>query len=144
MLCEICGERPAEGESEVDGLKLKVCSKCSKFGAKVYRPATQSSTSKPVLRDEKEVEVLPDFAERIRKAREGAGITRKEFAEKINEKQGVIEQIESGKRLPNIQVARKIEKHFSIRLLGSVVQPETKTTSLPELTLGDRVVIKKK
>jgi len=144
MQCEICGERHAVAEADVDGTKFKVCENCGRFGKLIKKPSRVKSPHAVVVREDKEDEILPDFASRVRSAREKSGLNRKEFAQKINEKLGVIEQIESGKRLPNIQVAKKIERHFNIRLLGSVVEPETTTSSLPEMTLGDQVVMKKK
>lgn len=144
MQCEICGEGRAVLKAEIDGTKFNVCEKCSRFGKVIQKPEIRSTTPRKFVNTKTEQEILPDFASRIRQAREKAGLSRKEFAQMLNETQGVIEQLESGKRLPNIKVAKKIETHFKIRLVGSVVEPETTTTCLPEMTLGDRVVMKKK
>ena len=145
MQCEICGEGRAVLKANVDGTNFEVCEKCSRFGKIIHKPEVRlRSQVRSFVNEKTEQEILPDFAQRIRQAREKAGLSRKEFAQKLNETQGVIEQLESGKRLPNLKVAKKIETQFRIRLIGSVVEPETTTTNLPEMTLGDRVVIKKK
>ncbi len=146
MQCEICGERHATVDVEIDGTKFKVCENCSRFGTVIHKqqPVVRGAHQEIPVREHYEEDILPDFAEKIRNVREKLGLSRKEFAQKVNERVGVIEQIESGRRLPNIKVAKKIEKQFNIRLLGTVVEPETKTLSLPVTTLGDRVVIKEK
>jgi len=140
-MCEICGEKVAVAEANVDGVKMKVCEGCSKFGNRIEKREVKSGRRNHIP-DEREEDILPDFPQKVRDARNAAGLTRKEFAEKLNEKVGVIENIEAGKRLPSLSLAKKIEKTFSIRLVGSITSPETKTNSLPGMTLGDLVKVK--
>ncbi|MBR9681356.1 MAG: TIGR00270 family protein [Candidatus Altiarchaeota archaeon] len=144
MLCEICGERKANSNSKIDGTNFRVCENCNRFGKVIHKPAPLKKSGSSFIEVKTELEILPDFPKRIRSAREASGLNRKEFAQRLNEKVGVIEQIESGKRLPNVQVAKKIERHFNIQLIGSVVETETQTSSLPKMTLGDQVVMKTK
>ena len=71
------------------------------------RPRTPSRT--PQIR-EPSYEVSEDFNTIIRVAREKKGWSREELAKKIYEKVSVINRIESGKMVPDIKLARKLEK----------------------------------
>ena len=136
MLCEICGERKAVTTIEIDGVELRVCSNCAKLGRKVPRKEKVSMPRKRITEKE-ELDIMPDFAEKIRRAREKMGLSREELAKKINEKESLIEKIESGKRLPDLKLARKLEKFLGIRIVGKVSGGEVVRKALPPATLGD-------
>lgn len=56
--------------------------------------------------------------------------TRKELAQKINEKPAVLESYETGKAVPNQQILNKLERNLGIKLrgkdIGSPLQSKTK------------------
>ncbi len=139
MLCEICGERKAVTTIEVDGVVLRVCSHCAKFGREVKEVKRQRDSKPTGFKEPVEEEVLPDFAERIRKAREKMKITREELAKMVGIRETLIEKYEKGKMKPEKAVARKLERVLNIVLIGKVSYSITgeSTSEGPELTLGD-------
>ncbi|MET1101990.1 MAG: multiprotein bridging factor aMBF1 [Pyrodictiaceae archaeon] len=85
-------------------------------------------------------EVVSDYAERVRKARERLGWSQKMLAERVRESENVIRRIELGKLKPTIDLARRLERVLGIKLLEPVVEePETSDRERGgfHLTLGD-------
>jgi len=173
VYCEMCG-RPIERRISkivfIEGAKLVLCPACyAKMGKrsisaeiKEYAPTlkrrlTPQSTaftrrSSPRRSRNVELdnyEVVPDFAERVRTARERLGWSQRTLAESVRESENVIKRIESGRLVPSIDLAKKLEKVLGIRLLEPIVEFESLFTSqtrqrIKELTLGDIVRIRKK
>jgi len=93
---------------------------------------------------EPQLEVVPDYDVKVKKAREEQGLTQEVLAKLVGEKLSVIKRIEMGKLKPSLDLARKLEKALKVRL---VEEPKTaKPIQQPrprlELTLGDVAVIK--
>ncbi|MCW7071488.1 TIGR00270 family protein [ANME-1 cluster archaeon ex4572_4] len=63
-----------------------------------------------------EAELAEDYGQRIKKAREKAGLKQAAFAQKINEKQSLLRKIEREEVLPSEAVRRKIERSLNISL----------------------------
>jgi putative transcription factor len=61
-------------------------------------------------------EVVQDYDDRIRGARESEGLTQKELADQLNEKASLIRKLERGDVLPSDGVQRKLEKSLEINL----------------------------
>jgi len=61
-----------------------------------------------------------NVAVRIQQARQVKGWTQKELATKINEKQNIINEYESGKALPNNQILAKLERALGVKLRGKL------------------------
>jgi len=132
-----------------------VCRRCaSRLKApKLEMPAKKSVPAK-VLKPKRtyrepivEYEVVEDFAERIKEAREAMGLTRELLARLVGEKESTIRRIESGTLIPNLDLARKLERALKIVLV--VESPlygyeESSKEERYELTLGDIVKIKKR
>lgn len=59
-----------------------------------------------------------DVCKIIQQARQAKGLSQKELATKINEKQQVVNEYESGKAIPNNQVMGKLERALGIKLRG--------------------------
>lgn len=55
-------------------------------------------------------------AQKIQKARNDLNMTRKELAQKINEKETVLAEYEKGTAIPNTQILNKIEKVLKQKL----------------------------
>jgi len=143
MFCEVCGEKKATHRSDVDGLRLAVCSGCVKFGAEVLAQGQEKKVlkKKEVLSNLKE-DILPDYAEKLRHAREERGMSLKELADSLFEKRSVIEKVEKGKMLPEDKLTRKLEKFFGIKLKGVVDLPhQGKSLNFPKATLGDLATV---
>lgn len=91
-------------------------------------------------------EIATDYDERIRRARESAGLSQAELADQLNEKASFIRKLERGESLPNDTIRRKLERALEIDLAegGSGSDEEEWSTgdSASGMTLGD--VVKRK
>jgi putative transcription factor len=168
MQCEMCGEtiRGAPKLVRVEGAELSVCSKCEKFGTEVQQvrrtdirvpqrgaaaraaPSPASGTAqvryKRDMFDFMEGDVVDDYAARIRHAREEKGLSQKDLAMQLKEKEHLIRKIENSDLIPEEDVRKKLEKALDIRLLDAPVsEDEKKVPSRLTPTLGDLTVIRK-
>ncbi|MBW3004231.1 multiprotein bridging factor aMBF1 [Candidatus Woesearchaeota archaeon] len=147
MNCEMCGKQAELYTATIEGINLKVCERCAGHGkiiakAKpkiIPRKIKRAAIQKPVETELVEA-VLEDFAKRIRDARTKAGMTQKEFAKKINEKESLLHKMETGSFIPSIPTAKKLEKVLKIKLTEQreeekVVMP--KTGKGGAMTIGD-------
>jgi len=144
MLCEMCGnDVETTSRIRVEGTILALCPACSKFGTIVDPPpAAAAPVSHPAARpggalgapatrgvrtgrrlEERdlyveigELELAPDWARRVRVAREAVVWTPEDLAKKLNEKKSVVLKLESGGFHPSDQLVRKIEHLLKIRL----------------------------
>ncbi|MEM1659708.1 MAG: multiprotein bridging factor aMBF1 [Candidatus Bathyarchaeia archaeon] len=163
MRCEVCG-RKIQGKpvkAIIEGAKLTVCNDCSRHGKIVLEEIKQSmpipiqkttsATTKTAQMKmhkvkaedilEENLELVEDFAQRIRQARERLGLTQEDLGKKINEKASLLKKIESGKLKPDNRLAAKIEHALRIKLLIPSKCDMT-TSLLPKpksqgLTFGD-------
>jgi putative transcription factor len=168
MQCEMCGE-PIRGVPKlvrVEGAELSVCSKCEKFGTEVQqvrrtdirvsqktagaRPAPAPASGTVQIRykrdmfDYMEGEIVDDYAARIRHAREEKGLSQKDLAMQMKEKEHLIRKIENSELIPEEGVRRKLEKALGIRLIDAPTsEDEKKVPSKLTPTLGDLTVIRK-
>jgi putative transcription factor len=148
MMCEICG-RPIKGKGRqifVENAKLTVCKNCARYGTAV-KQKPQKSIQKVISRKKREdYEVREDYSSMVRKAREKQGLTQKELAKQINEKESVIHRVETGHMRPSRKLARKLEHALEIKLLEKVSEPEIphRRRHSDELTIGDIIRIKKR
>ncbi|MDD3406817.1 MAG: multiprotein bridging factor aMBF1 [Methanomicrobium sp.] len=163
--CEVCGEviRGKPILVSIGGTKMSVCPKCSKLGTPVEQPGSEirtqisgkiktvsagrtSTVPKKRTRDVfdlMEGEIAEDFSERIREARIEKGMSQKDLALEMKEKEGLIKKIEKG-MIPEDDVRKKLEETLGISLLDSVDTTEKrgKTGSITP-TLGDVMKFKK-
>jgi len=84
----------------------------------------QASAAKNTAKLDRETEELHhdhvtlDVAKLIMQGRQAKQFTQKDLAQKINEKQQVINEYESGRAIPNNQVMGKLERALGIKLRG--------------------------
>ncbi|HQK55394.1 MAG TPA: multiprotein bridging factor aMBF1 [Methanolinea sp.] len=160
MQCELCGGKIV-GPSKtvrVEGAELVVCANCARYGTEVQMTARaqpragtgpRAGRSVPVRRSKDvfdliEGEIVEDYGERIRAARMERGLSQKDLAMQLKEKELLIKKIEKGDLIPEDEVRRKLEKALGIRLIDSPADDEGKRgggTVVP--TLGDVISIKK-
>ncbi len=168
VYCEMCGRPVHRREAYIvylEGTRLVVCPACysriAKRASKALpyteamrrpKPAARRPGPRPRARPRRasldEFEVVPDYAERVRRAREKLGWSQRTLAQAVREGENVIKRIEAGRLTPSIDLARRLEKVLGIKLLEPVV--EESHAALPpaervkDITLGDIVIVRKK
>ena len=121
MQCEICGKNKAEFETQIDGVKMLVCSHCKSFGQNSQtiskKPFQIQTKEKPLGRELDEgLEISQEFGQKIRNARQKLGLTLKELASKLYEKESTLQRIENNSLLPSETQIKKLEKELKIKL----------------------------
>ncbi|ALU11951.1 XRE family transcriptional regulator [Ignicoccus islandicus DSM 13165] len=156
LYCEMCGS-PIEGKAYrvvVEGTEMLLCERCYRS---VRAKAVPTTTKKKVEKKEErkvekpkkkvvEYEIVEDYYERVREARERLGMSRAELGMKVGVGENVIKRIELGRLEPDLELAKKLEKALNVKLIRKVEYTEEEgQAKLPseELTLGDIVVIRK-
>ena len=165
----MCGaEKSSLTTTKVEGAELELCGDCKDFGTEVRTESsgssgstkystssssgdssassssTSSSSSSTRRRrdmfDEMDT-MATDYDERIRNARERAGLSQEELAKELNEKQGVIRKLERGEILPSDDVQKKLERALDISLVEGEDPEESdwSSESSGSMTLGDVV-----
>jgi len=129
MDCEICGKEIGKlRQTIVDGNTLFVCEKCASFGKEkviekteepLQRPAPQKIIPPQEFRGKEfdlGLEIVDDFGKQIRTAREAKGLTTKELAMKIFEKESLLHRIENQAIKPSDEMIKKLGKQLGIQL----------------------------
>lgn len=143
--CEICGRKSVRTVVLVEGAKLMVCGGCARGKKILYyledREPSAAPMEMPRKRVEETEEIVEDYAQRIRNARQKMRLPVAVVAEKINEMESYLERIEKGKVVPTFSVAKKLEKELGIKLIekveASVAPTVAKLKKFSEPTLGD-------
>ncbi|WP_254862792.1 multiprotein bridging factor aMBF1 [Halovivax gelatinilyticus] len=103
------------------------------------------SSSRSDMFDEMD-ELAADYDDRIRSAREDAGLSQSDLANELNEKASLIRKLERGETLPSDRVQSKLERYFDVSLTGERDAPDDTEweggSSTGSYTLGD--VVKRK
>lgn len=152
MNCDLCG-KTAEGLAKaiIEGVALDVCADCAKFGKVIAQPKRPTpkeqhmQIQKREERAEKTELIVEDYPEIIKKKRESMGLTQKDFAVKINEKEAIVSKLETGAFTPPLPLARKLEKFLGVKLVEDYeeVRGQAKAARHEGFTLGDFIKIKK-
>jgi putative transcription factor len=90
------------------------------------------------------LELVDDFAERIRRAREALGWDQKTLALKLKVSENIVKRLESGKLRPPIDLAKKIEEILNIKILVPAVDEMVSSRGKVEkyVTFGEIVSIR--
>src|SRR3989338_7490481 len=102
MICDMCSAKGKLYKVKVEGAELTLCKDCSKFGEVISQVQQESESfnkkQKAIINEVPEViEILSeDYADKIKKKRESLSLSQKEFAEKLNEKESLIQKLENG------------------------------------------------
>jgi putative transcription factor len=160
MPCEMCGAQGDTFKANIEGAELVVCQGCAKYGKIISRvrapvkekkseriQARQEIATKPLekLRGEIIQVIADDFSDKIKTGREKLGLKQKELALKLAEKESLIQNIESGKFIPSINLARKFERFLKIKLVERHEEEHNNKykASKVAITIGDMLSIKK-
>lgn len=84
------------------------------------------------------MELVQDYASRIKKARESKGWTRQDLGGRVGEAESAITRIENGSLHPTDDVAKRMERELGIKLFEAAAEAKVPTKSAARgLTLGD-------
>jgi putative transcription factor len=159
--CEVCGRQTfgTPVRAIIEGANMTVCNECAKLGSGYWEPKPQhrakkwtkrqpfvpAKRRKPIPSVTETFELIDDFGPRVRQARRELELSHEDLGRKIREKVSVIRKIESGKMVPDLVLAEKLEHALKIKLRVLSQEPKTKFVSLPRprgTTLGDLVSFK--
>ncbi len=149
MDCEICGRGEAVAIVLIEGAKMGTCRRCFPHGKLVYNLKDEPAKEKIISTKQQQEteEIVETFGRLIHNKREVLGLPIAVIAERINEKESYLENIERGHLKPTLTVAKKLEKELGVKLIEKVVE-EVGSTASPsaskDVTLADFVVIDKK
>lgn len=169
----MCGAPIEHGKSRkvfADGAYLTVCPACqARLSAKSVKqpqppPALQASRRPPTLSagrpqprpsprsspsaratGSEKLELVEDYAERIRRARESLGWDQRTLAIRVKVSENIIKRIESGRLRPPLDLAKRLEDILHIKLLVPAVEEvlgESKSKTDKFVTLGEIVNIR--
>ena len=164
--CQICGSIIwGKGiKVIIEGAKITVCQNCAQYGKKIqtkahseqkgklvqYKDKPARKNTKPRINQQEELEIIEDYAVKIRKKRQSLGLNQDQFAQKLNEKPSLLRRIETGKAKPTIKLARKIQKIYGIKLITTSETTESSTQINKYMkkstgsSLGDMAFVRKK
>jgi putative transcription factor len=165
----MCGTDVASpNRVKIEGAELDVCDNCTDFGTEIKTDDGSSSASSKYstesssgasssssgnttgssgggnrrdMFDEME-ELAQDYDERIRDARETAGLSQAELASQLNEKASLIRKLEHGDSLPSDDLQGKLERNLDVTLSAGAGGDDADWESESEAgsyTLGDVV-----
>ena len=133
----------------IEEVEMGVCSSCSKFGKVMHAIGSPiknipKKTFAQEPQEEKISLIVDGYADIIKKKREGRGLSQKDFALKLNEKESTIHKIETGHIEPSISLAQKIQRFLGVKLIEEVEEKHEKIKRKEDVgfTLGDFIKIK--
>ena len=146
--CEMCGREDKLVLVELEGSQLNVCAGCGKHGKRIGGPVFKKRVRVPkkIEKPEIEEEVISDFADKLRQAREKRDLKQEDFANLLNEKASLLQKWEAGTLTPKIPIAKKLGRLLGMNFIKQI--KEEKVVSLKskagEMTLGDFVKVRKR
>ncbi len=147
--CEICGKQTSVlNIIELEGAHVAVCERCA-TGKYVIdtmgdeKPARKKSAQ--TGSETEEDEIVSDYGNIIRKARESMNMPLKVLGEIINEKESTLFRVEKGKMLPDAKLTKKLEKELGIKLTAKATTVSNVKIGRSEpVTLGEAAIKKEK
>jgi putative transcription factor len=141
MACDMCGKNPGTINTEIEGVTMQVCADCSHFGKRIIRPRIIVKDKRQRPKSPEIVErIVDNYAQLIKQAREKRNVKQDQFAKMLNEKESLMQRVESGKQRPSIELAKKLQNTLSIvlieRLKVEAVEQQSSQEKGP-LTIGD-------
>jgi len=150
----MCGKELEEHyRARIEGTVLNVCRSCASYGEVLQQIKTEVKKElkkEPVQKPAEPVileELVEGYAEKIKNKREKLGLTQEELAKKINEKESILQKIESGHFTPSVELAKKFERFMGIKIIEEVEDAKvvvSRKGSSEGFSLGDFVKVRKK
>ncbi len=145
-VCEMCGREASLVSADVEGVELKVCPVCTRYGTTNKNQGgssgrSHSSGHKQQNKEEVEWKIVDNFSALIKSAREEKDMTQEDFAKFINERESILSKWEQGTLKPRIFVARRLGQTLGMNLVTKDTSEKVELTkeksSANEFTLGD-------
>jgi putative transcription factor len=164
MQCEICGAQISGKPHHIiiDRAEMDVCDRCKSFGKEAERRAPVTSTRRgvppsntlgsiPIKRSRRDLfdkmkdQLVEDYADKIKNAREAKHLTQEELAGKMLEKVNILRKVERGELVPDEDLIKKLERALDVKLTEGIAEPESvgRRGESRALTLGDLINVKK-
>lgn len=149
--CDLCGKKSQLTEAIIEGSLVSVCKDCSKFGKVILikKPNTyfeNQPKKKLIIKKPEIIEfVIKNYAQLIKQARESLNLKQKKLAKMLGIKESLLHQIESSHIKPSLQLAKKFQNFFKIKLIETYEEKETTkeiNLSKTKLTIGDLLKLK--
>ncbi|MBS7632571.1 TIGR00270 family protein [Candidatus Bathyarchaeota archaeon] len=160
LRCEVCG-RKIFGQPQrvlIEEAKLTVCYECSKHGKIIHeepkpktvaprlsgkrQPLSIPARSQPEIKIDTSIELVENYGEKIRQAREKLNLSHEDLGKKLNEKVSLLRKIETGKMKPNNTLVSRLEHVLKVKLIVPASEEKIPEAKIPkainrEVTLGD-------
>jgi putative transcription factor len=148
-VCEMCGGSGSLVNADVEGVELKVCQKCTKYGKVKKSFSSQNSPYKKSFKRQEgpALKIVGNYSSLIRTAREQKGMKQEDFAKFLNERESVVSKWEQGILKPRIDIARKIGRVLHINLIQKEAEKkpfEQEKSKADGMTLGDFIKVRKR
>jgi putative transcription factor len=162
MECEVCGRQIYGRQHRVviDSARLLTCTGCAKYATATWqrrddpkrgqpRHKARSNLPRkvpaPLVRED--LVLVGDFGNRIRRGREKLRFSHEELSREIGARVSILQKLEVGKMIPELNLTRKLERALKITLLQNAAAVDYGSAPITaqkpsELTLGDVVVIR--
>ncbi|KHO44967.1 MAG: hypothetical protein QS98_C0014G0018 [archaeon GW2011_AR3] len=164
MQCEMCGINIASQKVLIEGTEMTVCADCGKFGEMIEalasakkdekatiqkRSVLSTFNTRPRAMPEPEIQeiIVGDYAEILHRKRERMGMTQKEFAAFLAERESIIHKIETNSYEMPIKMARKFEKLLKVSLIEEYEEKKISmgnASSGDQVTIGDLITVRKR
>jgi uncharacterized protein (TIGR00270 family) len=151
-VCEMCGREAPLVSADVEGVELKVCPTCTRYGTTNKNQARNfkrpnSSGYKHQNKEAVEWKLVNNFSDLIKSARKEKGMTQEDFAKLLNERESILSKWEQGILKPRIFVARRLGQLLGISLvtkdIREKVELKKEKSVKSEFTLGDFIKVRK-
>lgn len=131
-MCDMCSSKDVTFKIDIEGSRLNVCDKCSRFGRIISKVQPVQPGMSKKEKEKAALEAAPkkttesvqiiksDFARLVKSAREKLGLKQEDFAKMLNIRESFVHNIESGHLKPDLELARKLEKALKIVLVEQV------------------------
>jgi len=146
----MCGTDGNLFRTKIENTYLNVCQECTKHGevmepVEAPKPLEERPIKAVIERGEIIQIIIPNYSTVVKNSRELMNLKQKELAQKIAEKESVIHNVESGHTEPSIDLARKLEKFLSIKLVTQYIEKGglEKPAKGEAMTIGDMIKLKK-
>lgn len=152
--CDMCGKDTRLFRTKIEGTVMNVCRSCSRHGQVLkevrvdVRTPSKETSARIYVSEEEEVteDIVPDYAGRIKRARQKKKMDQEDFAKFVAEKGSVISKLETGQLKPSLKLARKLQNRLGIKLIQKTEEEkyELRGGSGKGFTIGDIIKTKKK